>query len=167
MLHQIGILPARLLGALGALGTLPTDSQESIGDALAHFNAGLNLTSAVLLVAGLVYIRLRDTRKHRRCMLGAVTASALFLVFYLTRAALTGTHAFPGPDPVRIVYLVILFSHMVMAVVVVPLVVRLLYLVRHGRFKAHRRLARWTYPVWLYTSVTGLFVYFMLYHAYT
>lgn len=164
---MIGILPARFLGAHWARGTLPTDSHELIGNALAHFNAGLNLTSTVLLVAGLVYIRRRDTRKHRRYMLGAVTASALFLVSYLARAALTGTHAFPGPDSVRLVYLVILFSHMVMAAVTAPLVVRLLYLVRHSRFRAHRRLARWTYPLWLYTSVTGLFVYFMLYHAYT
>lgn len=139
---------------------------QAIGDGLAHLNAGLNLTSAMLLVAGLIYIRRREIRLHRRCMLGAVASSALFLVFYLLRAALTGTHAFPGPDSVRRFYLVVLFSHMILAVVVVPLVIRLLYLARRSRFKAHRRLARWTYPAWLYTSLTGLFVYFMLYHAY-
>lgn len=141
-------------------------TSQAIGDGLAHFNASLNLTSAVLLVTGVIYVRRKEIRMHRRCMLGAVVSSALFLVFYLLRAGLTGTHAFPGPDSVRRVYLVILFSHMILAVVVVPLVIRLLYLARHRRFKAHRRLARWTYPTWLYTSVTGLFVYFMLYHAY-
>jgi len=141
-------------------------NRDAIGDGLAHFNAALNLTSALLLVAGLIFIRRREIRAHRRCMLGAVAASALFLVSYVLRAALTGTHSFPGPDSVRRFYLVILFSHMILAVVVLPLVIRLLFLAGRRRFKAHRRLARWTYPAWLYTSITGLFVYFMLYHAY-
>lgn len=141
-------------------------NRDAIGDGLAHFNAALNLTSALLLVAGLIFIRRREIRVHRRCMLGAVAASALFLISYVLRAALTGTHSFPGPDSVRRFYLVILFSHMILAVVVLPLVIRLLFLAGRRRFKAHRRLARWTYPAWLYTSVTGLFVYYVLYHAY-
>ena len=99
-------------------------------------------------------------------MIGAVTASALFLVLYLVRFSLTGTHTFEGPETVRRVYLTVLFSHMVLAAAVVPLVLRLLHLLRRRRFKAHRRLARWTLPIWLYVSVTGLFVYYMLYHAY-
>ncbi len=139
---------------------------EAVGEALAAVNAGMNLTSTVLLLAGVRYIRRRELRKHRRCMIGAVTASALFLVLYLLRFYLTGTHTFEGPAMVRPIYLVVLFSHMVLAAAVVPLVLRLLYLLRRRRFKAHRRLARWTFPIWLYVSVTGLFVYFMLYHAY-
>jgi len=139
---------------------------EAIGEALAAVNAGLNLASTVLLLAGVRHIRRRQIRKHRRCMIGAVTASALFLALYLLRFSLTGTHAFEGPELVRRIYLAILFSHMVLAAAVVPLVLRLLYLVRRRKFKAHGRLARWTLPVWLYVSVTGLFVYFMLYHAY-
>ena len=139
---------------------------EAIGSALATLNAGLNLTTAVLLTAGFRYIRQRDARKHRRCMIGAVTASGLFLVFYVLRFSLTGTHTFEGPEVVRRIYLAVLFSHMILAVVVLPLVIRLIYLVLHRRFKAHARLARWTFPIWLYVSVTGLFVYFMLYHAY-
>ncbi|MDE2795529.1 MAG: DUF420 domain-containing protein [Gemmatimonadota bacterium] len=139
---------------------------EAIGEALAAVNAGLNLTSTVLLLAGVRHIRRRQIRKHRRCMIGAVTASALFLALYLLRFSLTGTHAFEGPELVRRIYLAILFSHMVLAAAVVPLVLRLLYLLRRRKFKAHGRLARWTLPVWLYVSVTGLFVYFMLYHAY-
>ena len=99
-------------------------------------------------------------------MLGAVSASALFLVSYLTRAALTGTHQFAGVGGARTAYLTILFTHMILAVIVVPLALRLLYLARHERFEKHRRLARWTFPIWLYVSVTGLVVYMMLYHVY-
>ncbi|MDE2875423.1 MAG: DUF420 domain-containing protein [Gemmatimonadota bacterium] len=139
---------------------------ETAGQALAAVNAALNLTCTVLLLAGFRLIRRGEVRKHRRCMVGAVTASALFLVLYLVRFSLTGTHTFEGPATVRRIYLVILFSHMVLAAAVVPLVLRLLHLLRHRRFKAHGRLARWTLPVWLYVSVTGLFVYYMLYHAY-
>ncbi|MCY4571429.1 MAG: DUF420 domain-containing protein [Gemmatimonadetes bacterium] len=136
---------------------------EAVGRALATVNAGLNLTSAVLLLAGLRFILRRDIARHRLCMLGAVTAGALFLVFYVTRFSLTGSHSFAGPDSVRPWYLAILFSHMVLAVVVVPLVLRLLFLASRERFDAHRSLARWTFPVWLYVSVTGLVVYLMLY----
>ena len=139
---------------------------EAAGEALAAVNAGLNLTSAVLLLAGVRHIRRREVRRHGRCMIGAVTASALFLVFYVVRFSLTGSHTFEGPETVRRVYLAVLFSHMILATAVVPLVLRLVLLLRRRRFKAHRRLARWTFPVWLYVSVTGLFVYFMLYHAY-
>jgi len=139
---------------------------EAIGETLAAINAGLNLTSTALLLAGVYHIRHREVRRHRRCMIGAVTASGLFLVFYVVRFSLTGSHAFEGPEPVRRVYLAVLFSHMILAAAVVPLVLRLIHLLRRRRFKAHRRLARWTFPVWLYVSVTGLFVYFMLYHAY-
>ena len=136
---------------------------EAIGSALAGFNACLNLTSAVLLVCGYVCIRRRRRDLHQRFMLGAVAASALFLVLYVVRFSLTGTHAYAGPPALRSLYLTILFSHMVLAVVILPLVVRLLVLARRERFAAHRRLARWTFPLWLYVSVTGLTVYLMLY----
>ena len=139
---------------------------EAVGEALAAVNAGLNLTSTVLLLGGVRSIRRREARRHRRCMIGAVAASALFLVFYVTRFSLTGSHPFEGPEAVRRVYLAVLFSHMILAAAVVPLVLRLLLLLRKRRFKAHRRLARWTFPIWLYVSVTGLFVYMMLYHVY-
>ena len=99
-------------------------------------------------------------------MLGAVTASSLFLVFYLLRYSLTGTHRFAGEGLARVAYLSILFSHMVLAVVTVPLVLTLLFLVSRSRFEAHARLARWTFPVWLYVSVSGLVVFLMLYQVY-
>jgi putative membrane protein len=137
-----------------------------VGDTLAAVNAGLNATSAVALFSGLYFIKRRDRMRHQRAMLTAVGASALFLVFYLTRAALTGTHEFAGTGGARLAYLAILFSHMVLAVVVVPLVLRLLYLARRERFTEHARLARWTFPIWAYVSVTGLVVYLLLYQVY-
>lgn len=139
---------------------------ETLGNLLAPLNAALNLTSTLFLVAGYLFIRKRDIARHRRFMLGAVAASGLFLVFYLLRFSLTGTHVFAGEGVARVAYLSILFSHMVLAVVIVPLVLRLLFLAWKGRFQSHARLARWTFPVWLYVSVTGLVVYVLLYHVY-
>jgi putative membrane protein len=136
---------------------------RALGDLLAPVNAGLNLTATLCLLAGWVFIKRRQVRRHRAAMVAAVSASALFLVFYLTRVALTGTHTFAGRGAARTAYLTILFSHMVLAVTVVPLVLRLLYLVRKRRFRDHARLARWAYPIWLYVSVTGIVVYVMLY----
>jgi len=141
-------------------------SAEALGDALAPLNAALNATSATFLVAGWIFIRRRDAHRHRRAMTGALIASALFLVFYVTRVSLTGTHRFAGTGGARTFYLALLGSHMLLAVVVVPLVLRLLWLVRERRFHDHARLARWTYPVWLYVSVTGILVYVLLYHVY-
>jgi uncharacterized membrane protein YozB (DUF420 family) len=135
-------------------------------DALAAINASLNATSAVALLTGLVLIRRRRAHAHRRAMLTALTASAIFLIFYVTRVTLTGTHEFAGQGTARTVYLTVLFSHMVLAVVVVPLVLRLLWLVRKRRFGDHARLARWVFPVWAYVSVTGLLVYLLLYQVY-
>lgn len=136
------------------------------GDTLAALNAGLNATSAVALLAGLYHIRRRDAHRHRRAMTVAIAASALFLVSYVARVMLTGTHEFAGTGLARTMYLVILFTHMVLAVVVLPLVLRLLWLVRGRRFHEHARLARWTFPVWAYVSVTGLVVYLLLYRVY-
>jgi putative membrane protein len=138
----------------------------ALGDALAAVNASLNATSAVALVTGLILIRRRNAHAHRRAMLTALTASAIFLVFYVTRVVLTGTHDFAGQGTARTVYFAVLFSHMVLAVAVVPLVLRLLWLVRKRRFGDHARLARWVFPVWAYVSVTGLLVYLLLYQVY-
>jgi uncharacterized membrane protein YozB (DUF420 family) len=138
----------------------------ALGDSLAVVNAILNATSAVALGTGFVLIRRRIVNGHRRAMLTAVGASALFLVFYVARVALTGTHEFAGGGLARTVYRAVLFSHMVLAVFVVPLVVRLLFLVSRERFQEHARLARWVFPVWAYVSVTGLLVYVLLYQIY-
>jgi len=139
---------------------------EQMGDLLARFNAGLNLTSLLLLLTGFFFIRRGQVARHRACMIGAVTASVLFLVFYVTRFSLTGTHSFAGEGSARTIYLSVLFTHMVLAVVIVPLILRLLYLASRERFEEHKRWARWTFPIWVYVSATGLLVYAMLYHVY-
>lgn len=139
---------------------------ETVGNFLAPVNAGLNLTSFLLLFAGYRQIRRGNREAHRRRMVGAVVASGTFLVFYVIRFSLTGSHRFAGPDVARTAYLAILFSHMVLAVVVLPMVLRLLWLARSDRFVEHRRLARWTFPIWAYVSLTGLVVYVMLYHVF-
>jgi uncharacterized membrane protein YozB (DUF420 family) len=139
---------------------------QATGDLLALVNATLNATSAIALFTGFFFIRRRVIDRHRRAMLTAVGASALFLVFYVTRVMLTGTHQFAGEGLARTVYLGILLSHMVLAVGVLPFVLRLLYLVRRGRFTEHARLARRVFPVWAYVSVTGLAVYVLLYQVY-
>lgn len=136
------------------------------GDLLALVNASLNAASAVALFTGLYFIRRKIVDSHRRAMLTAVGASGLFLVFYVTRVALTGTHEFAGVGMARTVYLVILFTHMVLAVIVVPFVLRLLYLAFQERFSEHKRLARLVFPIWAYVSVTGLLVYILLYQIY-
>ena len=139
---------------------------EALGALLARTNAVLNFLSGVLLVAGWIFVKRGDTRRHRISMLGAVTTSALFLIFYLTRLAITGTHSFAGVGAARTIYLGILISHIILAVLIVPGVLRLLYLVWKERFQDHRRLARWVHPAWLYVSVTGIVVYVMLYQVY-
>lgn len=140
--------------------------RAQLGDFLALVNASLNATSAAALFAGYWFVRRRRLHAHRRAMTAALTASALFLVFYVTRVLISGTHEFAGEGTARTVYLSILLSHMVLAVVLVPLVLRLIYLVRRRRFGAHAAWARWTFPIWAYVSVTGLTVYLLLYHVY-
>jgi uncharacterized membrane protein YozB (DUF420 family) len=139
---------------------------QALGDLIAPVNATLNLASALFLVVGLRFIRKRRVRRHRFAMTGALVCSCLFLAFYLTRLSLSGTHRFAGEGMARVFYLALLFSHMLLAVAIVPMVLRLLYLVWTSRFHAHARLARWTYPLWLYVSLTGLMVYLLLYHVY-
>lgn len=141
-------------------------SAAEIGDALAAVNASLNATSALALLTGWIAIRRRKVHAHRAAMVTALSASALFLIFYVTRVALTGTHEFAGEGGARTAYLLILFTHMVLAVLILPFVLRLVYLVRRRRFRDHARLARWVFPVWAYVSATGLVVYLMLYQIY-
>jgi putative membrane protein len=136
------------------------------GDALALLNATLNATSAVALFTGFYFIRRRVIDRHRRSMLTALGASALFLVFYVMRVLLTGTHEFAGEGFARTLYLAVLFSHMILAVGVLPFVLRIVYLALNDRFQEHQRMARWVFPVWAYVSVTGLLVYILLYQVY-
>lgn len=137
----------------------------SLETLLPAWNAALNATSGVLIVLGYRAIRAGHRDRHRRLMVAAVAVSAAFLVSYLTRVALTGTHRFPGDGPLKWLYLAILLSHTVLAAAVAPMALRSLFLGWKGRFDAHRRLARVTFPVWLYVSVTGVLVYLLLYQV--
>jgi len=127
-------------------------------------NAALNFTCFVLLVLGRMAIARDDVALHRRRMLGAFTASSIFLVSYVIRFATTGVHRYPGDGWDKTLYLVTLFSHMALAVVLVPLVIGALRRALRGDFAAHKRLVRFTWPIWVYVSVTGVLVYLMLYH---
>ena len=131
--------------------------------ALPSLNAALNGTTAFLLTVGYLCIRRRWIAAHRICMVSAFIASTLFFASYLTYHAHAGSVRFQGTGWIRPVYFAILISHTLLAVLIVPLALRTLYLAARGRFEAHRRIARWTLPLWLYVSVTGLVVYGMLY----
>lgn len=127
-------------------------------------NALLNTTAALCLLAGWRFIRRGERENHKRAMLAATTVSALFLVSYLTYHFQAGTTRFAGPPPWRAIYLGILGTHTVLAAILPFLVVVTLLRGLRGQFDRHRRVARWTLPIWLYVSVTGVVVYLMLYH---
>jgi putative membrane protein len=126
-------------------------------------NALLNLTAGVLLLWAWFAIRKKDVPAHRARMLAAVSVSAIFLVSYLIRFATTGAHRYPDVGWTKTVYLVILLTHTVLAASVPFLAARALFLAWKKRFVEHRRIARITFPIWLYVSVTGVVVYLMLY----
>jgi putative membrane protein len=133
---------------------------------LPALNACLNATSALFLLLAYRAIRRREIERHRGLMLAAAITSAVFLVSYLTYHARVGSVRFTGQGPVRTIYFAILISHTILAVTVLPLVLRTLYLGLRRRDGQHRRIARWTFPIWLYVSVTGVVVYVMLYRLY-
>jgi putative membrane protein len=133
---------------------------------LPHLNALLNSTSAVLLLAGFRFIRRGQISSHRNCQVSALITSVLFLVSYLTYHYYHGATKFPGQGIVRPLYFVILLTHTILAVVIVPLIMITFYRALKGDFIRHRRIARWTLPLWLYVSITGVIVYLMLYHFY-
>jgi putative membrane protein len=130
---------------------------------LPALNAGLNLLSALLLSAGFVMIRRGRVEWHRRLMVAAFATSTLFLVSYLAYHLQAGHVRYLGQGGMRTVYFAILVSHSVLAMVIVPMALRTLFLALRGRFEAHRRLARWALPLWIYVSVTGVVIYEMLY----
>jgi uncharacterized membrane protein YozB (DUF420 family) len=130
---------------------------------LPTLNAFLNATSAALLLVGWTFIRRGNRDAHRRAMTAAFTCSGLFLASYLFYHAQVGSVRFPGTGGARTLYLGILLTHTVLAAAVAPMAVTAFVLAWKGRFEKHRRLARWTLPIWLYVSVTGVAVYVMLY----
>jgi uncharacterized membrane protein YozB (DUF420 family) len=134
--------------------------------ALPTLNALLNATSAVLLLAGYLCIRRRNVTGHKACMLAAFATSSLFLASYLILRYYTGMTRFTGQGWIRPVYFTILTSHTVLAAGIVPLVLVTLSRALRRHFDRHARIARWTLPLWLYVSVTGVLVYWILYRLY-
>jgi uncharacterized membrane protein YozB (DUF420 family) len=127
-------------------------------------NAALNFTSFVLLILGRVAIARGDEATHKKRMLAAFTTSGIFLVSYIIRFATTGTHKYPGTGWDKYFYLAILFSHMILAVVLAPLLLKALARALKSDFVAHKRIVKFAWPIWFYVSVTGVIVYLMLYH---
>ena len=136
----------------------------SVSD-LPALNATLNGISTVLLTLGFIFIKTGRRVEHRRCMISAFVCSAVFLVCYVAHKILIkGVHTpFGGEGFIRTVYYAMLISHILLAIAIVPLVLITMNRALKERFDAHKRIARWTWPVWMYVSVTGVLVYFFLY----
>lgn len=134
--------------------------------ALPLLNALLNSLSALLLCSGYIAIRRRAVSFHKTCMLAACVTSTLFLISYLTYHYHVGSKPFTAQGNIRLVYFTILISHTILAAAIVPLVVLTLIRAWKAQWQRHRRLARWTLPLWLYVSVTGVIIYLLLYQLY-
>ena len=125
-------------------------------------NASLNAIATVLLIVGYVCIRQRRIAAHRAAMIAAFATSVLFLISYLIYHAHAGSRPFPGQGNIRVIYFVILISHIVLAATIPPLAGVTLWRAYRRRFDRHMKIARWTLPLWLYVSITGIVVYWML-----
>jgi putative membrane protein len=160
----IGGLSAAVFGAI-ALVLLPGHGHHttSAPGIVPSVNAALNATSALLLVVGWRFVRRGEIARHRACMLTAFVLSALFLVGYLVHHARAGSVPFEGTGTLRRVYFGLLVPHIVLSAVVLPMALATIWHGWHGNVAAHRRIARWTLPLWLYVSASGVAVYWMLY----
>lgn len=127
-------------------------------------NASFNGLAAIFLTAGYVFIRWKHKTAHRNCMIAALGSSAVFLTGYLTyHFTVSGVTKFHNPAWFRPIYLALLLTHTVLAVVIVPLILLTVTRALRERFDAHRRIARWTWPLWMYVSITGVIIYWLLY----
>jgi len=130
---------------------------------LPALNASLNALATIFLLAGYVFVRQKRVAAHRLCMIAALATSVLFLTSYVIYHANVGSRPFTGTGPIRVVYFAILISHVLLAIAIVPMVLITVSRALAGRFDPHRRIARITWPLWMYVSVTGVIVYVMLY----
>jgi len=133
---------------------------------LPALNALLNGTSAIFLTTGYVFIRRGRQQLHKKCMLAALAASTAFLTSYVIYHANTGSRPFPGQGGIRTVYFIILITHVVLAATILPLALVTTARGLRAQYTRHRQVARWTFPIWLYVSVTGVVIYVMLYRLY-
>jgi putative membrane protein len=164
-LGAIGVVSLAVVAVVGylLLGEKPQTNAGAGVAALPLLNACLNATSAALLSAGWVFIRRRRVTAHKTCMVSALVVSIAFLVSYVTYHSLAGSRPFGSVGWIRAVYFPLLISHIVLAAVIVPLALTTVYRALRSDFARHRRIARFTLPIWLYVSVTGVLVYWMLY----
>ncbi len=132
---------------------------------LPELNAILNGLSALALTIGFVFIRSRQIARHRAAMMTAFVFSSAFLVSYITNHWIHGDTLYPAANPMRPLYLTLLASHVLLSIIALPVVLITFFLSLSGRFAQHRKVARWTFPLWLYVSVTGVVVYLMLHAA--
>ena len=130
--------------------------------ALPAVNASLNAISSILLISGYIAVRRRQYARHIRLMLAAVASSGLFLISYITYHSFHGDTKFLGTGAVRPIYFFILITHVVLSAAALPMILTTLYLSLSGRLAAHRRVSRWTFPIWLYVSVTGVLIFLLL-----
>jgi putative membrane protein len=161
----IGVLSALAIAVVAVVVYYPRAPHAVDPSPLPTLIAALNATSAGLLLFGWAAIRRRWVAGHRAAMLSAFGVSCLFLVVYLVHHGRAGSVPFGGPAWLRAPYLALLVPHIVLAALIVPLALTTIYLAWTGRFARHRRVARWTFPVWLYVSVSGVLVYLLLYHV--
>jgi putative membrane protein len=152
--------------AVGFLGWLllwrEAGGVESDLSFMPRVNAVLNAVAAMLLVLGFAAIRKGRREAHKRLMVSAFAASAVFLIGYVVYHYAHGDTSYEGVGVIRTVYFAVLISHVVLSIVMLPMILTTFYLASRARFVAHRRIARWTLPIWLYVSVTGVVIYFML-----
>jgi putative membrane protein len=165
-LSGIGLVSSVVVLAVAALllGRQQRPNAAPGVSALPMVNAALNAISGALLIVGYGFIRQRKVTAHKTCMLTAFGASSLFLVSYVVYHYHAGSKHFGGQGWIRSVYYPLLISHLTLAALIVPLALVTIYRAWSGQFARHMRIARWTLPLWLYVSVTGVLVYWMLYH---
>ena len=164
-LPLIGVVSALVVLIVGyiLLGRQTVLQSGSEVSPLPALHAFLNATTALLLSTGYVFIRLKKVTAHKTCMLASLGVSSLFLVSYVIYHYQVGSVAFEGTGFIRPVYFTLLISHIALAACIVPLALLTIYRASKEQFDRHRRIARWTLPIWLYVSVTGVIVYWMLY----
>ena len=133
---------------------------------LPAINATLNGLSAILLTLGFINIKRGNQTAHRNCMIAAVLVSAVFLACYLTYHAQVGHTSFRDPEWFRPIYLAILIPHVLLAGLIVPMILAAIWFAFRGNFQKHRRIARWTWPLWMFVSVTGVIIYLLLYQIF-
>jgi putative membrane protein len=133
---------------------------------LPHVNAVLNALSTILLLIGFFFIRSGNREIHRKFMIAAIIVSAIFLASYLAYHFMAPIFRFPGTGWTIPAYYTLLVSHVILAVIVTPMVLMTAWRALNGRFESHRAMARWTLPIWLYVTVTGVLIYVILYHVY-